>query len=214
MPLRALPSDQTCWTNCFYVKFRVVPFPMVLNHIRGYCRDETSRLVGPKNLPLLFGAVTILLTSDGSHTPRPSGYFTIQRRRGSHARNPSLGPPQATVKQEKLTCDSYKLYTRGPGTAGKVAIATTEVVADVFTLGLTELATTPAEYATRNSLHTVLMCYDSDGSWSRTSSLLIPPGYETMVQPTHRSRTVTLGVGWAVMAATVVALALTGCQSK
>ena len=30
--------------------------------------------------------------------------------------------------------------------------------------GLTELATTPAEYATRNSLHTVLMCYDSDGT--------------------------------------------------
>jgi hypothetical protein len=75
-----------------------------------------------------------------------------------------LGAPTATVKEGKLTCDSYKLYTRGPGTGGKVAIATTEVVADVFTLGLTELATTPAEYATRNSLHTVLMCYDSDGT--------------------------------------------------
>jgi len=37
-------------------------------------------------------------------------------------------------------------------------------VADVFTLGLTELATTPAEYATCNSLHTVLMCYDSEGN--------------------------------------------------
>ncbi len=32
-----------------------------------------------------------------------------------------------------------------------------------LTLGLAELATTPAEHATRNSLHTVLMCYDSDG---------------------------------------------------
>jgi hypothetical protein len=74
-----------------------------------------------------------------------------------------LGAPAATMRQGQDSCDVYKLYTRGPGAAGKATIAASEAVADVFTLGLAEVVTTPAEAATRNSLHTVTMCYGEDG---------------------------------------------------
>ena len=74
----------------------------------------------------------------------------------------ALGAPTATVKQSDQSCDVYKLYTRGPGAAGKGAIAATEAVADVFTLGLAEVVTSPVEGATRNAKHTVTMCYDKD----------------------------------------------------
>jgi hypothetical protein len=74
----------------------------------------------------------------------------------------TLGAPAATIKQGQDNCDVYKLYTRGPGAAGKATIAASEAVADVFTLGLAEVVTTPAEAATRNSLHTVTMCFGQD----------------------------------------------------
>jgi hypothetical protein len=72
----------------------------------------------------------------------------------------ALGAPAASLKENGQSCDVYKLYTHGPGGAGKGAIAVTEAVADVFTLGLAEVVTTPAEGATRNEKHTVTMCYD------------------------------------------------------
>ena len=74
----------------------------------------------------------------------------------------ALGAPTATVKQGDDSCDVYKLYTHGPGGAGKGAIAAGEAVADVFTLGLAEVVTSPVEGATRDSKHTVTMCYDKD----------------------------------------------------
>jgi hypothetical protein len=73
-----------------------------------------------------------------------------------------LGAPTATVKQGDQSCDIYKLYTHGPSGAGKGAIAAGEAVADVFTLGLAEVVTSPVEGATRNAKHTVTMCYDKD----------------------------------------------------
>jgi hypothetical protein len=74
----------------------------------------------------------------------------------------SIGSPVGNVKNGGDNCDVYKLYTKGPGDIGKGAIAATEVVADVFTLGLAEIITTPVEAATRNSQHTVTFCYDAD----------------------------------------------------
>jgi hypothetical protein len=74
----------------------------------------------------------------------------------------ALGAPTATVKEGDQSCDVYKLYTHGPGGAGKGAIAAGEAVADVFTLGLAEVVTSPVEGATRNAKHTVTMCYDKD----------------------------------------------------
>ncbi len=73
-----------------------------------------------------------------------------------------LGTPVSTVKNGDKDCDVYKLCTEGPGAGGKAAIAAGEVVADVFTLGLTELIFTPVEAATRGCLHTVMACYGPD----------------------------------------------------
>ena len=56
----------------------------------------------------------------------------------------------------------YQLYTHGPSGVGKGAIAAGEAIADVFTLGLAEIVTSPVEGATRNEKHTVTMCYDKD----------------------------------------------------
>jgi hypothetical protein len=73
-----------------------------------------------------------------------------------------LGAPLSSVKNGNNDCDVYKLCTEGPGGAGKAAIAAGEVIADVFTLGLTELIFTPVEAATRGCLHTVMACYGPD----------------------------------------------------
>jgi hypothetical protein len=73
-----------------------------------------------------------------------------------------IGAPLATTKKGKNSCDIYKLYTHGPGSVGKGAIAAGEAVADLFTLGLTEVVTTPVEAATKNSKHTVVFCYTPD----------------------------------------------------
>jgi hypothetical protein len=74
-----------------------------------------------------------------------------------------VGGPIASTPDGPDTCDIYKLYTRGPGGAGKGAIAAGEVVGDVLTLGLSEVLFTPVEAATRNSKHNVLFCYGADG---------------------------------------------------
>jgi hypothetical protein len=73
-----------------------------------------------------------------------------------------IGAPLASEKDADNSCDVYKLYTHGPNGMGKGAIAATEAVADVFTLGLAELVTTPVEAGTKNSLHTVTFCYSPD----------------------------------------------------
>jgi hypothetical protein len=71
-----------------------------------------------------------------------------------------LGAPQSTVTEsDGASCDFYKLYTRGYGAGGKIPIAIAEGAADVFTLGLPEAITTPAEGATKNDLHPVTFCY-------------------------------------------------------
>jgi len=73
-----------------------------------------------------------------------------------------LGNPIASATDSGNSCDIYKLYTHGPSPVMKGVIAAGEAAADVFTLGLTEVAETPVEAATRNSKHTVLFCYGSD----------------------------------------------------
>jgi len=73
-----------------------------------------------------------------------------------------VGTPSSSLKDQDKSCDVYQLYTHGPGRWGKAGIALGEAAADVFTLGLAEAVTTPAEAATRNKLHTVLFCYAAD----------------------------------------------------
>src|SRR5436305_14747677 len=61
-----------------------------------------------------------------------------------------LGTATTNVPDGSQSCDMYKLYTRGPGLAGKAAIAVGEAAADVFTIGLAEILLTPTELATKN----------------------------------------------------------------
>ena len=73
-----------------------------------------------------------------------------------------LGPPLTTAKDGANSCDLYQLYTHGPASGGKAAIAAGEAVADVFTLGLSEVVFTPTEALTKNSKYAVTMCYDGE----------------------------------------------------
>ena len=76
----------------------------------------------------------------------------------------AIGSPLATTKDGKNSCDVYKLYTEGHSSAAKGAIAAGEAVADVFTLGLTEIVFTPAEGATADTKHAVIFCYAPDNT--------------------------------------------------
>jgi hypothetical protein len=71
-----------------------------------------------------------------------------------------LGAPDTTaVASDGLSCDFYKLYTRGYGAGGKVPIAIAEGAADFFTIGLAEIILTPTEGVTKNQKHPVQFCY-------------------------------------------------------
>src|SRR6266851_3574678 len=65
-----------------------------------------------------------------------------------------LGTPKGTTREaDGVSCDSYELYTKGYGAGGKVPVAFLEGAADVVTLGLAEVVTTPIEAGTKNALH-------------------------------------------------------------
>jgi hypothetical protein len=68
-------------------------------------------------------------------------------------------PTGSTNASDGASCDSYQLYTRGYGAAGKVGIAVLEGAADVFTFGLAETISSPIEGVTQNEKHPVLFCY-------------------------------------------------------
>ena len=73
-----------------------------------------------------------------------------------------LGAPDTTAfGSDGTNCDFYKLYTRGYGSAVKFPIVLAETAADVFTLGLAELLTSPTEYMTKNEKHPVQFCYNA-----------------------------------------------------
>ena len=73
-----------------------------------------------------------------------------------------LGAPDSTAfGSDGTNCDFYKLYTRGYGSAVKFPIVLAETAADVFTLGLAELLTSPTEYMTKNEKHPVQFCYNA-----------------------------------------------------
>lgn len=73
-----------------------------------------------------------------------------------------LGSPIATAQQGDQSCDIYRLYTSGPSKVGRGAITATEAVADVLTLGLAEVVSTPVEGMTQSSKHSVTMCYSKN----------------------------------------------------
>jgi hypothetical protein len=82
----------------------------------------------------------------------------------------NLGAPASTTTQGEYSCDNYQLVTRGPDGAQKAAIVFGEVAIDALTLGIAELATTPAELATRNGERFVSFCYDAKNVLAMRSS--------------------------------------------
>jgi hypothetical protein len=70
-----------------------------------------------------------------------------------------LGPPVTTSDRDGASCDLYQLYVGGYGQAGKAPIALVETAADVFTLGLAEIVSTPTEEMTKNQKSPIWFCY-------------------------------------------------------
>lgn len=73
-----------------------------------------------------------------------------------------LGPPITSTDYAAMNCELYQLYVSGYGEGGKVPIALVETAADVFTLGLAEVVSTPVEASTRNQKSPVWFCYKKD----------------------------------------------------
>ena len=109
-------------------------------------------------LPLLLAGCGVVMEASRPDPVDMKQFVTGEQRSLVVA---ELGPPTATSHQSDQSCDIYRLYTNGPSTAGRYTLTTTEAVADVLTLGLAEVVTTPVEAITQNSKHSVTMCYDN-----------------------------------------------------
>jgi hypothetical protein len=112
----------------------------------------------------LASALCLLACSPVMEANRPDPVDMSQFAIGEERMNvlQAVGSPLGTTKDKGNSCDIYKLYTDGPSGGGKGAIAAGEVVADVFTLGLTEIIFTPVEAGTKSDKHSVIFCYSKD----------------------------------------------------
>ena len=71
-----------------------------------------------------------------------------------------LGEPVSTTTDaDGASCDLYSLPLAGYGNWAKAGIAFGEFVADVGTIGIAEVVSTPTEAATRNKMTPVWFCY-------------------------------------------------------
>ena len=71
-----------------------------------------------------------------------------------------LGEPvSSTIDADGASCDLYSLPLAGYGNWAKAGIAFGEFLADVGTIGIAEVVSTPTEAATRNKLTPVWFCY-------------------------------------------------------
>jgi len=72
-----------------------------------------------------------------STRPTPVDLNEYQEGMSRDAVLEKLGAPDTSaVEANGMSCDFYKLYTKGYGAGGKIPIALAEGAADVFTLGL------------------------------------------------------------------------------
>ena len=71
-----------------------------------------------------------------------------------------LGEPiSTTTDADGASCDLYSLPLAGYGNWAKAGIAFGEFLADVGTIGIAEVVSTPTEAATRNKMTPVWFCY-------------------------------------------------------
>ena len=127
-----------------------------------------------KKLAAIIASTALTIMTTGCSTvmeaERPSAtrldQFSIGERRVDVVAK--IGAPTGTVDDDAgLTCDIYKLHTKGTNAAGKTGIIVTEAAADFFTLGLAEAVLTPVQAASKAGLHTVLFCYDGTQNLKR-----------------------------------------------
>jgi hypothetical protein len=115
-------------------------------------------------------------------------------------------PTGSTNASDGASCDSYQLYTRGYGAAGKVGIAVLEGAADAFTLGLAETITSPVEGVTQNERHPVLFCYKDSKLVRLTDSGLLVGAFRSAPVATMASASsppVTASTGQPVVGGAV-----------
>ena len=117
-----------------------------------------------KSLPLFLAAalMTMLAACAGpEENARPDPIEMSQFKQGTSRIDVigAVGKPEMTLQKAGRPCDVYKLYTRGIGSGGKAALAITEGITDVATLGLAEVAWSGIHAGTRPDMHTVLFCY-------------------------------------------------------
>ncbi len=74
----------------------------------------------------------------------------------------SLGPPAQTYKNKEKTVDIYALDPNGPSRATKSTIEMVDIVADVLTLGISEIVATPLEYFTKDTPTNYVITYTAD----------------------------------------------------
>jgi hypothetical protein len=71
----------------------------------------------------------------------------------------AVGKPEMTIERRGRGCDVYKLYTAGISAGGKAAMAFTEGLTDLATLGVAEVGWSAVHAGTRPRIHTVLFCF-------------------------------------------------------
>ena len=115
-----------------------------------------------KKLGAMLGLLAVLGACAGpEENARPDPINMAQFKQGSTRIDVigAIGKPEMTIQKDHRPCDVYKIYTRGIGSGGKAAMAITEGVTDVATLGLAEIAWSGVHAGTRPDMHTVLFCY-------------------------------------------------------
>jgi len=92
--------------------------------------------------------------------PAPVRLAKFQSGESREAVIEQLGQPVTTTTDaDGASCDLYSLHLSGYGDAAKASIAFGEVAADVLTLGIAEVVSTPTEAITRNKKTPVWFCY-------------------------------------------------------
>jgi hypothetical protein len=94
---------------------------------------------------------------------KPPTAVNLDRYDGSTHRADVLGslglPEYSTADRDGATCDHYRLYTLGYGTADSIPVSIAHNVTDAATVGLAGLGLPPAKRAYEHKKRPVIFCY-------------------------------------------------------
>jgi hypothetical protein len=115
--------------------------------------------------PIVFGMVVVLLAgcSTVMEYNRPAAVYIKRFQLGERRVDvvAKLGEPRMSLADGANSCDVYHLVVHSATRGEKAGIILGEAAADFFTVGVAEVALTPAEAASRSKPHTVMFCYSS-----------------------------------------------------